>query len=310
MESGRARSHSARPLSPWRTPALTRCAPALCAHARRGTTAATPPLPAATGIRPPHMVLGTCGRRRCRGGRRRTVWGADAGSVRGGGGKAAEQWPRPRPVLASARAAAKRPREPAAKRPREAKRPRSSICGRAAGGGGRRRCGGGRGRGAADAAAPPRPGPWQCGTTAATLPLPVAAVAYADCTWSWAPPAPAPAAGRRRPVAGAGALRPATFCLGRGALTSRATALTRAAPALTPSAHTLTRRSHRRLSRRRAGALLLSRRRALVGGRTRPAQRGRGGRGGGGGGGTPTARVTRVRRAPPARTISVSAQQT
>ena len=68
MESGRARSHSARPLSPWRTPALTRCAPALCAHARRGTMAATPPLPAATGIRPPHMVLGTCGRRRCRGG--------------------------------------------------------------------------------------------------------------------------------------------------------------------------------------------------------------------------------------------------
>jgi len=84
--------------------------------------------------------------------------------------------------------------------------------------------------------------------------------------------------GRRQPVAGvdAGAARPATHRLGPGALTLRATALTRAAPALTPSAHTLTRRSHRRLSRRRAGALLLSRRRALVGGRTRPAQRGKG----------------------------------
>ena len=214
MESGRARSHSARPLSPWRTPALTRCAPALCAHARRGTMAATPPLPAATGIRPPHMVLGTCGRRRCRGG---PVAGdalsgeptpaayavAAAGPLSSGSGPRvrASRPKRPREPAAKRprEPAAKHPREPAAKHPREpaAKRPRSSICGRAAGGGGRRRCGGGRGRGAADAAAPPRPGPWQCGTTAATLPLPVAAVAYADCTWSWAPPAPAPAASGR-----------------------------------------------------------------------------------------------------------------
>ena len=61
------------------------------------------------------MVLGTCGRRRCRGGRRRcrggrrrTVLGADAGSVRGGGGRAAEQWQWPsrpsKPAEASARA--------------------------------------------------------------------------------------------------------------------------------------------------------------------------------------------------------------
>jgi len=65
--------------------------------------------------------------------------------------------------------------------------------------------------------------------------------------------------GRRQPVAGvdAGAARPATHRLGPGALTLRATALTRAAPALTPSAHPLTWRSHRRLSRRRAGALHL-----------------------------------------------------